>query len=98
MLHTLLSIVLIFFVVYGIEGFGKCLLKINAIEKNILTEKFHLSGVNPGNIFVRVNETFKIDCSVRRANGELNFYDGDELVPGSYVNVIIKVSFIGQFF
>lgn len=44
-------------------------------------------GVSPEGIFARVNDTFKISCGVLTANGELNFYDGDELVHNKNIKV-----------
>lgn len=44
-------------------------------------------GVSPEILAVRVNGTFKIRCSVSQANGELNFYDGEELVSDPNVKV-----------
>lgn len=36
---------------------------------------------------MRVNDTFRISCYVDKADGELNFYDGDEMVPSRYITV-----------
>lgn len=38
-------------------------------------------------LYVRVNDTFLISCSVELANGNLNFYDGDEMMPNEDIRV-----------
>lgn len=86
MLHTFLSVFIIFYIVYGIEGFGKFTIRIST-NQSIFIFSFPVVGVIPEEIFVRVNEAFKISCHVPRANGALNFYDGDELVPETYIKV-----------
>lgn len=44
-------------------------------------------GVSPEELLVRVNDTFTISCLIDIANGELDFYDGDALVPNSSIQV-----------
>lgn len=85
MLHTFLSVFGIFLIVYGIEGFGEFANKflICPFNFNLL-----VPGVSPDKIFARVNDRFKISCSVPHAAGKLNFYDGDEIVPNVHVKVI----------
>lgn len=61
--------------------------------KSVTTNFFPLSGnlagvgVLPESIFARVNDTIKIACGVQTANGELNFYDGDDVIPEQYIKV-----------
>ncbi|XP_070497818.1 cytokine receptor isoform X3 [Chironomus tepperi] len=42
-------------------------------------------GVNPSVKYARVNDTFEISCLVPQSGGKLDFYDGDDLVPESYI-------------
>lgn len=86
MLHTFLSVFIVFLIVYGIEGFGKISLNVSWLRQNSLRLSLRI-GISPEEIFARVNDSFKISCSVPRANGELNFYDEDNVVPDSYIKV-----------
>lgn len=52
----------------------------------------------PEDILVRVNDTFSIKCYVDQADGELNFYDGDEMVPSRYVTVWWGCEILDKFF
>lgn len=56
-------------------------------ERKFLLLFFLCVGVSPEELFVRVNDSFKLSCSVEDADGELNFYDNDELVPSSNIKV-----------
>lgn len=47
-----------------------------------------LLGVNPSKKYARVNDTFEISCLVPQSGGKLDFYDGDDLVPESYIKVL----------
>jgi hypothetical protein len=44
-------------------------------------------GVIPEEIFAKVGSTFTISCSVEKANGKLNFYEGDDLVLDEHIKV-----------
>lgn len=48
-----------------------------------------LLGVNPSTKYARVNDTFEISCFVSQPGGKLDFYDGDALVPESFIKVQI---------
>lgn len=89
MLNTFLSFFIIFFIIYGIEGFGEFCLRVK-VEKQQTSSFFCFFssvGVFPEEIFARVNDTFKLSCAVQEAEGELNFYDNDGLVPSANIKV-----------
>lgn len=49
-------------------------------------------GVLPEELFVRVNDSFRLSCAVREAEGELNFYENDERVPNANIKVWITTA------
>jgi hypothetical protein len=86
MLHTLLTVSVIFLAVYGTDGAGELL---GWLVVSILCMNFSKSvGVSRQEIVVRVNQTFSIKCFLPTASdGSYNFYDGDELIPNEFVTV-----------
>lgn len=85
MLHTLISIFFLFFVVCGIEGNGKSRKYLISQEETLIFS-FHL-GLYPNEIFAKVGSTFTISCSVLKAGGKLNFYEGEDLVFDEHIKV-----------
>lgn len=53
-------------------------------------------GVHPKRIIKRLNESFSIECFIDYANGTLDFYDGDEIVPENFITVRQQKSLILQ--
>lgn len=46
-----------------------------------------LLGIYPTVMYARINDTFEISCYVNESDGKLNFFDGSDLVPESFIKV-----------
>lgn len=95
MLHVVLLVFFIFFLICGIEtyslGENKNITHLTDLFAHFYLHYYNcmLLGVNPSIKYARVNDTFEISCFVPQPGGKLDFYDGDALVPESFIKVQI---------
>lgn len=90
MLHVVLVVFLVFFLICGIDSShsgekNKIIASNSSFDYEIPIACY--LAVRPTEKFVRVNDTFEISCFVEEFGGKLDFYDGNDFVPESFIKV-----------